>query len=41
MSVRPLVLRPNQHEPVLNVVETQVTVLAVDAAMQSYGITLQ
>lgn len=41
MSVQPFVLRPDQHEPALNVVGTQVTVLASNAAMQSYGITVQ
>ncbi|UVT15754.1 MAG: cupin domain-containing protein [Nitrospira sp.] len=41
MSVQPIVLRPDQHEPALNVVGTQVTVLASNAATQSYGITLQ
>jgi hypothetical protein len=41
MSVQPFVLRPDQHELALNVVGTQVTVLASNAATQSYGITLQ
>jgi hypothetical protein len=41
MSVQPIFLRFDQHEPVLNVVGTQVTVLASNAATQSYGITLQ
>jgi hypothetical protein len=41
MSLQPFVLRPDQHEPALNVVGTQVTVLASNAATQSYGITLQ
>jgi quercetin dioxygenase-like cupin family protein len=41
MSVQPIVLRPDQHEPPLNVVGTQVTVLASNAATHSYGITLQ
>ena len=41
MSGQPIVLRPDQHEPALNVVGTQVTVLASNAATQSYGITLQ
>lgn len=41
MSGQTLVLRPDQHEPALNVVGTQVTVLASNAATQSYGITLQ
>lgn len=34
MSVRLFVLKPNQHEPALNVVKTQVTVLASNAATQ-------
>lgn len=41
MSVQPCVLRPDQHEPASNVVGIQVTVLASNAATQSYGITLQ
>jgi hypothetical protein len=41
MNVQTLVLRPDQHEPVLNVVGTQVTVLASYATTQSYGIRLQ
>ena len=41
MNVQPFVVRPDQHEPALNVVGTQVTVLASNAATQSYGITLQ
>lgn len=41
MSVQPFVLRPDQHEPALNVVGTEVTVLASNEATQSYGITLQ
>lgn len=41
MSVEHLVLRPDQHAPALNVVGTQVTVLASNAATLSYGITLQ
>jgi quercetin dioxygenase-like cupin family protein len=41
MSLRHFVLRPDQHEPALNVVGTRVTVLASNAATQSYGITLQ
>jgi hypothetical protein len=32
MSVQPIVLRPDQHEPALNVVGIQVTVLASNAA---------
>jgi quercetin dioxygenase-like cupin family protein len=41
MSIRHFVLRPDQHERALNVVGTQVTVLASNAATQSCGITLQ
>ena len=41
MSIQHFVLRPDQHEPALNVIGTQVTVLASNAATQSYGITLQ
>jgi hypothetical protein len=41
MGVQPFVLRPDQHEPALNVVGIQVTVLASNAATQSDGITLQ
>lgn len=41
MIAQPFVLRPDQHEPALNVLGTQVTVLASNAATQSYGITLQ
>jgi quercetin dioxygenase-like cupin family protein len=35
------VLTPDRHPRALNVVGTQVTVLAANAATQSYGITLQ
>ena len=35
------VLRPEQHQPALNVVGTQVTLLASNAATRSYGLTLQ
>jgi quercetin dioxygenase-like cupin family protein len=41
MSVQHFVLRPEHHEPALNVVGTQVTVLAANAVTQSYGITFQ
>ena len=41
MSIQHFVLRPDQHERALNVVGTHVTVLASNAATQSYGITLQ
>lgn len=41
MILLPFVLQPDRHEPALNVVGTQVTVLASNEAMQSYGITLQ
>jgi hypothetical protein len=35
MSVQPFVLRPDQHEPALNVVGTQVTVLASNVSEQA------
>ena len=35
------VLTPDRHARALNVVGTQVTVLASNAVTQSYGITLQ
>lgn len=41
MSIQHFVLRPDQHARSLNVVGTQVTVLASNATTQSYGITLQ
>jgi quercetin dioxygenase-like cupin family protein len=41
MSLQHFVLRPDQHVRALNVVGTQVTVLASNSATQSYGITLQ
>ncbi len=41
MSVQPFVLRPYQHGRALNVVGTQVTMLASNAATQSRGITLR
>jgi quercetin dioxygenase-like cupin family protein len=41
MKASYFVLRPDEHEPALNVVGTQVTVLASNAATQSYGVTLQ
>ena len=41
MSAQPFVLRPDQDGPALNVVGTEVTVLASNVATQSYGITLQ
>jgi len=41
MSIRHIVLKPDQHGPALNVVGTQITVLASNAETQSYGITLQ
>jgi len=40
MSVQLLFLNPEQHEPALNVVGTQVTVLASNMEAQNYGITL-
>jgi quercetin dioxygenase-like cupin family protein len=39
--MRAFVLTPEQRERALNVLGTQVTVLASNAATQSYGITLQ
>lgn len=41
MSVQPFVVTPDQRQPALKVVGTEVTVLASNAATQSYGITLQ
>ena len=41
MIVQPFVLIPNQHELAFNVVGTEVTVLASNAATHSHGITLQ
>ncbi len=41
MSVQLFILRPDQHGPALNVVGTEVTVLASNEATKSYGITLQ
>ena len=41
MKVQSFVLKPNQREQPLNVVGTQVTVLASNAATQSYGVTFQ
>jgi quercetin dioxygenase-like cupin family protein len=41
MKTSYFVLRPDQHEPPLKVVGTQVTVLASNAATHSYGVTLQ
>jgi quercetin dioxygenase-like cupin family protein len=41
MKMSHFVLRPDQSELALNVVGTQVTVLASNAATQSYGVTLQ
>jgi quercetin dioxygenase-like cupin family protein len=41
MKVQPSVLTPDQHPPALNVLGTKVTVLASNAATQSYGVTLQ
>ena len=41
MQVQAFVLSPDQREPALNVLGTQVTVLASNAATQSYGITVQ
>jgi quercetin dioxygenase-like cupin family protein len=41
MKAQYFVLRPEQHEPALNVLGTQVTVLASNALTQGYGVTLQ
>lgn len=41
MSVQPFVVSPDQHEPALDVVGPQVTVLASNAAPKSYKITVQ
>jgi len=41
MNIEHFVLRPDQHARALNVVGTQVTVLASNATTQSFGITLQ
>lgn len=41
ISVQPVVLRPKQRELALNVAKTEVTVLASNAAIQNYGITVQ
>lgn len=41
MTIRPFVLTPEQRERPLNVLGTQVTVLASNATTQSYGITVQ
>jgi quercetin dioxygenase-like cupin family protein len=41
MKVKHFVLTPEQREPALSVVGTQVTILASNAVTQSYGITLQ
>jgi quercetin dioxygenase-like cupin family protein len=41
MRAQSFVLGPEQREPALNVLGTKVTVLASNAATQSYGITVQ
>ena len=41
MKLQHFVLTPEQHDPALNVLGTQVTVLASNATTHSYGITLQ
>jgi hypothetical protein len=38
MGVQPFVLRPDQREPALNVVGTEVTVLASNAATQRLNV---
>ena len=41
MKPQSFVLIPNDHEPNLNVLGTQITLLAPNAVTQSFGITLQ
>ena len=41
MKIQPFVVTPNDYDPPLNVLGTKVTVLASNAATQSYEITLQ
>lgn len=41
MAVQSFVLTPDQYEPALKVLGTRVTILALAAVTQSYGITLQ
>ena len=41
MKAQPFVVTPKDYDPALNVVGTKVTVLASNAATQSYEITLQ
>jgi quercetin dioxygenase-like cupin family protein len=41
MKISHFVLTPDQHAPALNVLGTQITVLAANATTQSYGVTLQ
>lgn len=41
MKVKHFVLTPQQREPALSVLGTQVTILAANTLTQSYGITLQ
>ena len=41
MKTQPFVVTPNDYDPPLNVLGTKVTVLASNAATQSYEITLQ
>lgn len=41
MKPKHFVLKPEQRDPALSVLGTQVTVLAANAVTQSYGITLQ
>ena len=41
MAIQHFVLKPDQYAPALNVLGTQVTILASNAATHSYGMTLQ
>ena len=41
MKAQPFVVTPADYDPALNVLGTKVTVLASNAATQSYEITLQ
>ena len=41
MKSHPIILKPDQRAPALNVIGVRITVLASNAATQSHGITLQ
>jgi quercetin dioxygenase-like cupin family protein len=41
MKAKPFVLTPEERDPALSAIGTQVTILASNAVTQSYGITLQ